>query len=421
MNNLSAVRALIAAEPVASLLALLGSDGEETRIVGGALRNAVLGLPVADIDLATTMLPDNVSARAIAAGWHAVPTGIEHGTVTVHRDGQAFEVTTLREDIATDGRRAKVRFGRDFRIDAARRDFTMNALSMGGDGVLHDYFGGLADLAACRLRFIGDADQRIREDYLRALRFLRFSAAYGGGKLDPEGLAAVIRNRDGFARLSRERVRQEIMKLVVAGHAAPVIAEAEKAGLVAAFLGVPADVERFGKAIALADRHQIGLDPVARLAALVGGRAGDPAADWQTRLRLANAEIRTLRLFADALAGPGGEPRLFAYRCGPDAIAALILRVAAGMDSEAGLEARLAMAAQPAPHFLIGGDDLLVEGLGPGPELGAMLERIEAAWIAAGLPEDAKTQRMLMRDVLAGIKRAPATSEGSAPGAKSRR
>ncbi|MFN3483813.1 MAG: CCA tRNA nucleotidyltransferase, partial [Rhabdaerophilum calidifontis] len=142
--------------PVAALLALLNPPGEETRIVGGALRNALLGLPVADIDFATTLPPPQTMRRAAAAGWQAVPTGIEHGTVTLVHAGRAFEVTTLRADIDTDGRRATVRFGRDFREDAARRDFTINALSMGPDGVLHDYFGGRDDLAAARVRFIGD-------------------------------------------------------------------------------------------------------------------------------------------------------------------------------------------------------------------------------------------------------------------------
>ncbi|HUN12248.1 MAG TPA: CCA tRNA nucleotidyltransferase, partial [Rhabdaerophilum sp.] len=214
---------------VQDILALLAGPGEETRIVGGALRNALLGLDAKDIDFVTTHLPDEVMRIGRESGWHAVPTGIDHGTVSLVREGQAFEVTTLREDIETDGRRATVRFGRDFEHDAARRDFTINALSMGRDGILHDYFGGAADLAARRVRFIGLPQQRLREDYLRGLRFLRFSAWYGEGRLDAEGFAAVKALRAGFARLSRERVRQEMLLLLKAPQVLPVLAAAEKA------------------------------------------------------------------------------------------------------------------------------------------------------------------------------------------------
>ena len=159
------------------LIAALDGDGEETRIVGGAVRNALLGRPVADVDLATTATPDTVAARAKAAGFKPVPTGIAHGTVTVVADGAPYEVTTLREDVETHGRRATVRFGRDFRADAQRRDFTINALSVGADGTVHDHVGGLADLEAHRVVFIGEPAARIREDYLRILRFFRFHAA----------------------------------------------------------------------------------------------------------------------------------------------------------------------------------------------------------------------------------------------------
>src|SRR6202023_1856119 len=176
----------------AALLALLDRDGEEARVVGGAVRNTLLGVPVGDIDIATTATPDEVIRRVEAAGLKAVPTGIEHGTVTVVAAGRPFEVTTLREDVETFGRRAKVAFGRDWRRDAERRDFTINALSASRDGVIYDYVGGLADIAARRVRFIGDAASRISEDYLRILRFFRFHAQYGKGAPDPEGVAACI-------------------------------------------------------------------------------------------------------------------------------------------------------------------------------------------------------------------------------------
>src|SRR5580700_10962635 len=216
---------------LATLLALLDSDGEEARVVGGAVRNTLRAEPVGDIDIATTALPDEVIRRVEAAGFKAVPTGIEHGTVTVVAEGRPHEVTTLREDVETDGRRAKVAFGRDWRRDAERRDFTMNALSVTPDGAVHDYVGGLADLAARRVRFIGEPRARIAEDYLRILRFFRFHAAYAHGPPDPQGLHACIVARDGLRTLSRERVRAELVKLLVAPHAVATLAAMAEAGL----------------------------------------------------------------------------------------------------------------------------------------------------------------------------------------------
>ena len=201
------------------LLAVLDGAGEESRVVGGAVRNALLAEPIGEIDVATTALPAEVIRRAQAAGFKAVPTGIEHGTITVVVHGQPFEVTTLREDVETFGRHAKVAFGRDWKRDAERRDFTMNALSAARDGAVYDYVGGLADVAARRVRFIGDAAARIAEDYLRILRFFRFHAAYGEGQPDAAALHACIEARQGLQSLSRERVRMELLKLLVARRA----------------------------------------------------------------------------------------------------------------------------------------------------------------------------------------------------------
>ena len=200
--------------PVARLLALLDRDGEEARAVGGAVRNALLGMPVEEVDVATTAVPEEVVRRVEAAGCKAVPTGIAHGTVTVIVDHTPVEVTTLREDVETFGRKARVAFGRDWKADAERRDFTINALSARADGVVHDYVGGLADIAARRVRFIGDPLQRIAEDYLRILRFFRFQAWFGDGAPDAAGLHACIASRAGLETLSRERVRMELMKLL---------------------------------------------------------------------------------------------------------------------------------------------------------------------------------------------------------------
>src|SRR5882762_10272546 len=201
--------------PTARVLELLNGDGEEARVVGGAVRNALLKIPVGDIDIATTALPDEVVRRASAAGVKSVPTGIEHGTVTLVVDRQPFEVTTLREDTETFGRKAKVAFGRDWARDAERRDFTINGLSVDVDGVVHDYVGGLADIDARRVRFIGNANERIAVDYLRILRFFRIHAAYGAGEPDRAGYLACIAGRAGLATLSAERLRMEMLKLMV--------------------------------------------------------------------------------------------------------------------------------------------------------------------------------------------------------------
>ena len=202
------------------MLALLNGDGEEARIVGGAVRNALMGLPVGEIDIATTALPDEVMRRASAAGIKSVPTGVEHGTVTLVVEGQPFEVTTLREDVETFGRKAKVAFGRDWVRDASAAISPSTACRSIADGTVHDHVGGLADIAARRVRFIGDPDRRIAEDYLRILRFFRIHAAYGAGEPDRDGYLACIRGRAGLATLSAERVRMEMLKLLVAEGAA---------------------------------------------------------------------------------------------------------------------------------------------------------------------------------------------------------
>ncbi|HZW53141.1 MAG TPA: CCA tRNA nucleotidyltransferase, partial [Candidatus Elarobacter sp.] len=280
------------------LMAVLDRDGEEARVVGGAVRNVLIGEPTGDIDVATTALPPEVMRRAQAAGFKAVPTGIEHGTVTIVVDHRPFEVTTLREDVETFGRHAVVRFGRDWRADAARRDFTINALSLSRDGVVHDYVGGLADIAVRRVRFIGQAAARIAEDYLRVLRFFRFHAAYGSGLPDPEGLHACIDARDKLERLSRERVRMELIKLLVAAHAVPTLAVMAEAGLLAPVLGgVPylAGMSNMAKVEAAC---ALPPDPVRRLGALAVMIAEDAERLWQ-RLRLTNAEHERLASMAD--------------------------------------------------------------------------------------------------------------------------
>ncbi|WOJ90177.1 CCA tRNA nucleotidyltransferase [Methylocapsa polymorpha] len=269
-----AATALLQNQALVQIFAALDKDGDETRIVGGALRNALFGRPVHEIDLATTAAPETVMARAKAAGLRCIPTGLAHGTVTLLVEGETFETTSLREDVETDGRRAKVRFGRDFETDALRRDFTMNALFMTRDGRLFDYVGGLKDIAARKVRFIGEPARRICEDYLRILRFFRFSAEFGEGPLDPAGLAAALREREGLASLSRERVRAEILKLFCARRAVEVSEEICRAGLLGPLLASAPNPARLRRVAAIAPEPAAGPAPAARraLPRSAGGR-----------------------------------------------------------------------------------------------------------------------------------------------------
>src|SRR5208337_5142635 len=287
--------------PLARALEVLNGDGEETRLVGGAVRDLALGAKVEDFDLATTARPEEVVRRAREAGFKVATPGITHGAVILIVQGQPIETTTLREDVETDGRHARVKFGRDFLADARRRDFTINALSLCRDGEVLDPLGGLEDLAEGRVRFIGDADARIREDYLRILRFFRFSARFGGGAVDAEGLSAAIRNRLAIANLSRERVRAEILKLVVAPHADAVVRTMGESGILQQALGF-AYWGRFGRAVAIESARGAKADALLRLAALAAMIPED-AERLRERLRLANAEYERIAQAACALTG----------------------------------------------------------------------------------------------------------------------
>ena len=290
---------LLAAPGVRRVLATLDGDGEETRVVGGAVRNALMGAPAPDVDFATTATPDVMMARAAAAGLRTIPTGVEHGTVTFLVDGETFEVTTLREDLETDGRRAKVLFGRSFEHDALRRDFTINALSLGADGALHDYAGGLADLAARRVRFIGEARQRIREDYLRSLRFFRFHAAYASGPPDADAFAAIVREREGLRTLSRERVRAELLKLLAAPGAAGVVADMSDTGLLQPLAGGIVLPARLARVIDIEAARGEAPDTIRRLIALCVLVTED-AERLRDMLRLSNLEASRARRAAEA-------------------------------------------------------------------------------------------------------------------------
>lgn len=389
------------------VFAALDHAGEETRIVGGAIRDALFGRTPGEIDLTTTLLPEAVMARAKAADLRAIPTGIQHGTVTVLAGKKTFEVTTLREDIAADGRHATVRFGRDFKVDALRRDFTMNALSLAPGGRLFDYTGGLADIAARKVRFIGEPARRIKEDYLRILRFFRFSADFGEGPLDVAGRSASIRQKDGLARLSRERIRAELLKLLRARGAVDVCAEICADGLLHPLIGLAPNPARLRRAVALGEGSP--LDPILRLAALCVILPED-ALRLRERLRLSNAEAGRLEEAARALIGlhgldepPGSdELRRLLFRHGRQAAADAILLAQAdalpGHDGEWAL-ARKFLQETEEPRLPFSGADMIARGITEGRAIGEALRELQARWIKAGFPLDKAILAQLLNDM----------------------
>jgi poly(A) polymerase len=383
------------AAPLRDLLAALDRDGEQARVVGGAVRNTLLGEPHGDIDIATTAVPDEVMRRVQAAGFKPVPTGIEHGTVTAVAAGRPFEITTLREDVETFGRHAKVAFGRNWKHDAERRDFTMNALSVARDGTIYDYVGGLADIAARRVRFIGDAATRIAEDYLRVLRFFRFHAAYGEGAPDGEGIAACIAARGGLAQLSRERVRMETVKLLLTRRAVPALAVMTEAGLLELVIGGVPLLASVANMVELETALSLEPDPVRRLGALAVMVVED-AQRLRERLRLANVEYERL-----ASMGEGwwqvawrGEPagRALLYRLGPVHFVDRVLVAWSRSPEGAANENWRRLATIPTrwsmPAFPLKAADFIARGVPKGPRLGTALASAEEAWIAADFPDD---------------------------------
>ena len=398
-------------ERVLRIFDVFDGAGEETRAVGGALRNHLLGVPVSDVDFATTATPGVTMDRAKAAGLRPIPTGFEHGTVTVIVEGQPFEITTLREDVETDGRRAKVRFGRDFEQDALRRDFTINALSCNREGHIFDYAEGLADIEARRVRFIGDARQRVREDYLRILRFFRFHAAYGEGALDGQAFHAAVLEREGMHNLSRERIRAELLKLLTARNSAPTIAIMCGAGLLLPVLAGVAIPARLARVIEIEHARDAKTDPVLRLIAL-GVLVREDAERLREELRLSNAEAqralgaaRALETLHGCMAPP--EPkalRPLLYQHGPQATrdALTLAQAEAGVaaQDEDWAKAAAFAATTPKPQLPFSGADLLARGVGPGRGMGEALKAVERLWIAADFPSDAATLAPLLDKAL---------------------
>ena len=373
---------------MARLLAALGAKEGLTRYVGGAVRDGLLGLRVNDVDLATRLEPDEVIRRLEKARIKAVPTGIDHGTVTAVSDGHAFEITTLRTDVSTDGRRATVAFTDDWKADAARRDFTINALFADPTtGEIFDYFGGLEDLEQRHVRFIGDPLQRIAEDHLRILRFFRFHARFGQGDPDEAAVDACAERAKDLMALSRERIADELLKLVgMPDPASTVRVMLERAILKPVIPEI--ELERLADLRALiAAEQEAGVepDPLRRLAALLP-RDADLAADIATRLRFSNKAKK--RLACSAVADLGRSARAVAYKKGNEcAIDRLLL---AGRTRDAA-----GLVSWKAPRLPIGGGDLIARGLPEGPIVAKTLKAIDNRWVEAGFPTGDEFERIV--------------------------
>lgn len=403
MNRLDDQPWLTAPATRAVMAALEAAGGPDcARFVGGCVRNALIGAPVADVDIATTLKPEETDRAIRAAGLKAVPTGIAHGTVTAVSERQPFEITTLRRDVSTDGRNATVAFTDDWAEDAARRDFRVNALYADGEGRVFDPTGeGIADAAAGRIVFVGDPETRIQEDYLRILRFFRFFAWYGRGEPDAAALAACRALVSGMSRLSAERVSKELMTLLAAPDPRVAMAAMAEAGVLAQILPEAVAGPLLEAAV------EQGTDPVIRLMTLL-------PSDEQI-VRAASARLRLPNSTRDRLAGAAVaapaigltmsdlEVRAAVYRFGGRAVAdALHLRMAE-RPAQAGDGRRLLALAEawPRPSMPVGGRDLARLGVEPGPETGRLLKAFEDRWIADDFPADGHAER------LAALVRAP--------------
>jgi poly(A) polymerase len=391
--------------------------GGTTRVAGGAVRNALLGVPVADVDLATTLAPEAVMAKAQEAGLGVHPTGLEHGTVTLVADGRPFEVTTLRIDVETFGRRALVHFTDDWEADARRRDFTMNALYCDAYGRVHDPLGGRRDLERRIVRFVGKPEARIKEDYLRILRFFRFNAQYGHGTPNSDGLKHSVRLRRNLVKLSGERIRQELWKLLAAPRAVAMLRIMKKHGITRVLLGTDGETTALQRMTDTDRWLRLDPDPLLRLHLLTGG-----AQRHRDRLKLANAEMARLKALSSAgEPSPSLRPRerkAVLYQLGPQAYKDSIRIAWAASKApiqDAGWK-RLLLFEKNAvlPEFPVSGADLIARGIKPGPAMGRTLKALEDWWIAAGFPDDKEQvlRRLASIGTAASTDDMPITTEG---------
>jgi poly(A) polymerase len=380
-------------EGMKALLAALGAKEGDTRYVGGCVRDTLLGLPVSDVDLATRLPPQEVLERLGKARIKAVPTGLAHGTVTAVVAGKPVEVTTLRRDVATDGRRATIAYTDDWREDAARRDFTINAL-LADPATLDivDYFGGEADLEARRVRFIGDPLTRIAEDHLRILRFFRFFARFGLGDPDPEGLEACAARANDLMALSRERIADELTKLLALPEPVAAVRLMVERGILRPVLPeIEIDgVERLARLVRREAESGAAPHPLRRLAALLPAD-GSKAEAVAARLRLSNRSAKRLAAAARRDQEETRAPEALAYAIGAEeAVDRLLLG-----DGDPAMTA--ALADWQRPRLRLGGGDLIAMGLAAGPIVARTLQAIEREWAEAGFPSEASAQRALAR------------------------
>jgi poly(A) polymerase len=356
------------------------------RLVGGAVRDGLAGQTVTDIDLATALSPGEVMARLEAAKIKAVPTGLAHGTVTAVLSSGPIEITTLRRDIATDGRHATVAFTDDWQEDAARRDFTINALSADPfSGVVFDYFGGVDDLAAGRVAFIGDPLKRIAEDHLRIMRFFRFHARYGRGEPDNAAIAACALRANDLMALSRERIADELLKILALPDPGAVVTLMINQGIFKPVLPEITDATPLIRLIAREADTGVGGDPLRRLAALI---APDPAVaeDIAARLKLSNVKRKRLACAAARVAEDAANPKALAYWVGHEgAVDRLLLG-----DGDAG-----ALADWTAPTFPISGGAIVARGIKAGPDVAHILKAVERQWVSEGFPDKARIEAIL--------------------------
>lgn len=383
------------------LLAVLAEGGEEARIVGGAVRNTLLGQAVSDIDIATTCSPEETLGRAILVDFKAIPTGVEHGTITVVVEGRPFEVTTLRADVSTDGRHAEVAFGRDWQVDAARRDFTINALYAEADGTIIDLVGGVADIESQTLRFIGDPEQRILEDFLRILRFFRFFAWYGKGRPEGEGLKACARLKYGLAQLSAERIWSELKKLLSAPDPSRALLWMRQAGVLTAVLP---ESEKWGidsiHGLVKAEQDMNwDVDPMLRLASIIPPDV-ERITDLAVRLKLSNNERERLEVWANTvlpsaeISQVGFAKKLYHSNIHGMSdrlrLAVVSARTQAMTDSSAMMRAghlsKLAkyLETYQRPKFPVSGGDIMEISDLNGPAVGKVLRQLEEEWINSG-------------------------------------